>query len=433
MHGEMMKFSARSYVITGLLLFFLLFVGGGVWAWQTRIAGAVIAPGRLVVSGKPKTVQHLDGGIVTRIHVQDGDHVRKGQVLLELDDVLLKANLSIYANRLRERLATRARLLAERDGAERIRWDNALLDLLGIAPDEKLMHSQERLFAARMATRKAQIARLKEKIKQLGNQAAGIRALMKSKNVQLSLLSKELSSVLELRSKGLTSRTRVLDLQRQQEDLLGQIAEHTSALARVNNAIKETEMQILQIEEEARQTTLAELQKAEREIGELTQQFYATREKLKRVKIRAPVSGVVHELTVTTVGAVIRPGAVIMQIVPQTGDFEVEVSVEPKFIDDIYPGQKAAVEFTAFDHRTIPALKGRIRTISPNVVVNQRTGAAFYKVVVDIPETELALLKGKALVTGMPVEAFFTTGEQSVLAYLLRPLEKQLKHAFREK
>ena len=285
--------------------------------------------------GKPKTIQHLDGGIVAQINIADGDKVEAGETLIRLDDTLLKANLKIYESRLIEGLAQRARLVAERDATDNIIWNDDILNVLNIKADPTIKEGQRKLFIARNETRLGQIAQLREKIEQFRNQKQGIDALRASKSKQIGMMDDELSGMRVLKKKQLTSKSQLMAIERQREDLVGQNAEHGSELARIQNSISETEIQILQIDREFRQSVLTELRQVEREVNEMTQQLHATIEQLKRVEIRSPIDGIIHELAVFTVGGVIGPGAPVAQIVPQDDKFEIEANIEPQFVDEL--------------------------------------------------------------------------------------------------
>ncbi|MEM7426168.1 MAG: HlyD family type I secretion periplasmic adaptor subunit [Pseudomonadota bacterium] len=435
-HGRaseaVVRTSPRLTIVCGLALFVVLFVGGGSWAYLANLAGAVIAQGSVVVAGKPKSVQHLDGGIVSEIRVREGQAVGKGELLIRLDDTLLRANLNIYRNRLREGIARKARLVAERDGAENVTWDTSLLELLGVDQDAAVRRGQLRLFEARKATRLGQISQLREKIAQFQSQTRGITALQSSKTAQLTMLDSELEGIRSLKKEGLAANSQLMGLERQREQLVGQNAEHDAELARIQNSISETKIQTLQIDREFRQSVLTELRQVEQEVNDMTQQFHATSEQLKRVEIRAPVAGAVHELGIFTIGGVIGAGAPVMQIVPQNEKLEIEANIAPQFVDELYVSQPTTLRFSAFNQRTTPELAGAIDGISANVVVNEQTGESFYKVRISVSAVELERLGGQALVPGMPVEAFIKTRERTAFNYLIKPLSDQLHRAFRE-
>lgn len=408
-----------------------LLIGAILLAHVTQIRGAVIAPGAVVVLGKPKSVQHLDGGVVEEIRVADGDRVGAGDVIMRLDPTLLRANLEIYRNRLAEAASRRARLTAEVAAAETIAFDppRTLLQGADIAAQEA---AQTQLFDTRRAVQAGRRAQLEEKIVQFGNQITGVEGLMASKRDQLALTEEELEKMGGLADKGLALDSQLIALKRTQADLLGQIAEHQSELARINNSIRDTELEILRSEAEFREKAVAELAEAVNGVEELTQQILSTEKQLERVDIRAPVDGLVHELQVVTIGGVVAAGATIVQIVPVNEGLEFETRVDPVSIDQVFIGQRAKVTLSAFNQRTTPELWGAVKSMSPTSIVDEATGASFFRVLVGVTPEELAKLDGLELVPGMPADAFLQTGERSVLSYLIRPLTDHLNRAFRE-
>lgn len=426
------KTATRPALIAGFLGMLLLFVGIGGWAFYANLSGAIIAPGTIAVQGKPKTIQHLDGGIVSELNIENGDRVKKGQLLVRLDSVSLEANRKIYSNRLMDALARKARLTAERDLKDEVTFDEPILEQLNIELDDAILNSQIELFKARSLSKQGQVDQLNQKKEQFNHQIRGTTALKESKLRQYALLKREFDGAEELHKKGFAPITRTLALERQLEDLIGQNAEHDADLARIKNSISETNIQILQVEREFRQEVLSELQKTQTEISDTTQQLYATMQQLNRVDIVAPVSGIIHELNIFTIGGVVGPGAGILQIIPQDDILVVEANVEPQFIDKLVIGQQARVRFSAFDQRTTPELDGFVKTISPNTIIQENTGAAFYRITIEVPDSELAKLKNLKLIPGMPAETFIKTGERTMLNYLFKPLTDQVRRAFRE-
>lgn len=214
--------------------------------------------------------------------------------------------------------------------------------------------------------------------------------------------------------------------------MLGQISEHTSELARIENSIRDTELEVLQIDRQFREGVVTELRDATTQIQELSQQIFTTEKQLERVEIRAPDTGRIHELQFSTIAGVVAPGAVILQIIPRDDDLTFELQIDPASVDQVFPGQEATVRFPAFNQRTTPELTGSVNDISPTSVTDEATGLSFYRVSVVIPPEELAKLTGLELVPGMPVQAFLQTGKRTVLNYLTKPLVEQLNQAFRE-
>ncbi len=436
MHGALEKnpvaVSANGTILAGFVLIALLFVVGGSWAHFARLSGAVIAQGQVTVEGRTKTVQHPDGGVVAQILIGEGDRVERGDLLLLLDDTLLKAERGVHRGRLRESLARKARLEAERDDAGAIAWYTLSPKPFGLSLDPRVRAGQQNLFEARRQTRLGRISMLTERVAQFENQIDGTEALNRSLQRQVVSLDTELEAVRALKEKGLVRASRVLELERRRETLVGQIAGHDAEVARVRNAIGEARIEMLQIDREFRQDVLARLRDVEVEINDSVQNLAATRERLRRVEIRAPVSGEVHGLSVVTIGGVLSAGEEVVRIVPQTDRFEVEVFVEPRYVDNVFSGQSAVLRFPAFSQRTTPDLTGTVRGVSADVVTDEGSGLSVYAVRLAVAGDELARLGERDLVQGMPVEAFIQTGERSVLDYLLRPLSDQLSRAFRE-
>lgn len=406
-------------------------LGAGALAHTTEISGAVIAPGAVVVEGRPKSVQHLDGGVVEAILVDEGERVEAGRVLMRLDATLLAANLDIYRTRLTEAVARRARLEAERSGAGAIDFGarHPLLDGVDLASSRA---GQREIFASRAEVQAGRQAQLAEKVRQFENQRRGTEALIGAKRDQLALIEEELASTEALEAKGLSRRTQTLALARSRADLLGQIAEHDSELARITNSVRDTELEALLVEREFREEAVVELREVTTSIEELTQQIVSTAKQLDRVDIRAPVAGVVHEMQIVTLGGVVAPGGLILQLVPEADTLMIETRVAPAAIDQVHHGQPARIVFSALNQRTTPEIEGTVTGVSPDTVVDEATGQPFYRVRLTVLDTERDRLGDVALVPGMPVEAYLQTDERTVMSYLTRPLTDQLRRAFRE-
>lgn len=414
-------------LVAGIGLIGLVFA----WAQSTMISGAVIAPGAAVVRGKPKQVQSLDGGIAEEILVADGDMVSAGQVLIRLDPTLLRINLEMYRNQLAEEVALRSRLEAERAGLPEIRFDQGLTYLDGIS-HERIHAGQSEIFKARREVLRGRKAQLREKIEQFRNQITGVEALLAAKREQLDYIEQELEDLVALQRQGLAREGQVLDLQRGRASLLGDIAQNQADLAGIRNSIQETEMEILQSERQFQEQVVTDLREVSKRVEELILKIVTAQKQLERIEIVAPVSGIVHEMRIFTVGGVVPPGETILQVIPVGQGVEFEVRVDPRAIDQVAIGQSARVVFPAFSSRTTPEVFGRVSGISANSVTDPATGQSFYRVGLSIPDAELAKLDREKIIPGMPVEAFLQTGERSVLSYLLRPLADQLDRAFRE-
>ena len=420
------------YLLTGFLLIAAMIGGFVLWTFLAPIQGAVIAPGTIVVEGKPKTLQHLDGGIVGEILVRDGDKVNAGDVLLRLDPTSLNANRDLLQNRLNEAKAFRARLTTERDGKSYIPWKTIFPEIKRTPNLTMIMQDQTQLFETRQRAFQGKLDQLQKRLEQSDEQIIGLKAQSTANQSQLNIISKELIGLRELFKDGYVSQTRILTLEREQAGLTGQIANLQSEIARVRTVIGETEIEILQVTRTSIEAILTELRVKESEISDLKEQLITASNQAGRVDVIAPVSGRVHNMSVTTIGGVISPANPIMDIIPDTDRLIVESQVEPMFVDQIYPGQDTTVRLSAFNQRTTPELNGKVKSISANTVIDPVTSIPFYTVRIEISQNELSRLDGLILVPGMPAEAFMQTDKRTVINYLLKPASDQLNRAFRE-
>jgi len=424
--------SIRRHLAAAGLAAVLLVGGAGSWAAVTDLAGAVVASGRFVVDSHVKTVQHPTGGIVGEIPVREGQRVGAGAVLVRLDATQTRANLAIVTKRLDELAARRARLSAERDDLAAIDFPPQLTERADDPDVAQALHSERALFAFRRQARESRKSQLEERIVQLNMEIAGLKAQEEAYARALAVLEQEIADLRGLRQKGLVSVQRLNALDREAATLGGERGEAMAGQAQAAGRIAETRLQILQIDQDLKSEVAKELREIEAQIGEFVERRVAAEDQLRRIDIPAPQAGIVHQLAVHTVGGVISPADVIMQIVPEDDQLAVEVEIAPQDIDQIALGQKAVLRLSAFNQRTTPELNGKVSRIAANLTQDQRTGLSFYVVRVALPAAERARLGGLALVPGMPAEAFIETGRRTALSYLLKPLGDQLSRAFRE-
>lgn len=424
--------SYDNYLKVGFFLIFSLIAGFLAWSVFAPIQGAVLAPGSVVVEGKPKTLQHLAGGIVVEILVQDGDKVKEGDVVMKLDPTSLTANRDLLKKRLAEAKARAARLKSERDELRRIDWDAIFPDSISKENAALIIEDQTKLFNTRRQAYIGEIGQLNKQIEQSRQQVSGLNSQIEANNNQITLIERELTSLKSLLEQGYVSQTRVLALEREQAGLIGQIANFTSDIARTNTAIGEIEIQILQVKRVNQEAVLTELRASESEINDLSEQLITAQNDVEEIDIVTPVSGTVHNMAITTIGGVVSSAEPIMDIIPDTGKLIIETQVEPASIDQIYIGQPTTVRLSAFNQRTTPELNGNVVSISANTLVDPVSGFPFYTVKITLPENELARLNGLVLVPGMPAEAFMQTDERTVVNYLLKPATDQLNRAFKE-
>ena len=425
--------SVKTYQRLGVLLVFLLVVCLGGWAAWAQISGAVIAQATVVVETNSKKVQHLEGGIVSEIHVRNGVYVEAGELLVRLDETETRAGLAIVSAQLNELQARQARLEAERDMAERITFPN---DLTGISKKQgvtKILSGQITLFEARRKARAGKKEQLNQRILQLDEEIRGLKAQQDSKEQQVELIGNELEGLLQLREKELVPVTRILSLQREKARLEGERGQIVADIARTKRRIGETKLSIIQIDQDLQTEVLSELRDAQTKIAELLEQRVAAEARLKRTKIDAPRSGYIHQLDVHTIGGVVTAGEPLMLIVPKSDTLVLEAQVEPQKIDQVRGGQTAIVRFSAFDQSTTPELNGEVFRVSADLTQTSDDVPAYYTVWIRLATSELQRISDQDLKPGMPAEVFIQTGNRTALSYLLKPLTDQIKRTFRER
>jgi HlyD family secretion protein len=427
------RHSIRSHLWAAALTVTLLAGGVGGWMATTDIAGAVIASGVLVVESNVKKVQHPTGGVVGEILVRDGDRVRSGDIVVRLDETITRANLAIIVKNLDALMARKARLAAERDGAETIEFP---AEMLGRTNDEALagtLAGEQRLFELRRSARLGQESQLRQRIAQLTEEIGGITSQREAKVREIALIERELTGARELWEKNLMPITKLTLLEREATRLEGERGSLTAQIAQAKGKIAELELQIIQISRDLATEVGKDLREAEARIGEFVERKAAAEDQLKRIDIRAPQDGTIHQSTVHTVGGVIAAGDAIMLVVPQAESLMVEAKVQAQDIDQLQLGQRALLRFATFNQRTTPEINGTVVRISADALQDQRTGLALYLVRIALTAEEIARLGDVTLVPGMPVEAFLQTGNRSVMSYLVKPLHDQVMRAFRER
>jgi HlyD family secretion protein len=425
--------SIRRHLVAGVAATMLLGGGVGVWAATTEISGALIAPGQLVVDSDVKKVQHPTGGVVGEIRVRDGDRVSAGDVVIRLDETVTRANLSIVLKSLDELNARQARLEAERDGDETIDFPAELATRASDRDVARIIKGETKLFELRRTSRAGQTAQLQERIAQLREEILGLVGQITAKEREGELIAKELEGVRLLWQKNLVPIQRVTALERDATRIDGERGQLIAASAQTKGKISETELQIIQVDQDLRSEVAKELREFQGKIAELVERKVTAEDQLRRIDIRAPQDGVVHQLGIHTLGGVISPGETIMLIVPDADSLTVETKVNPQDIDQVKLGQKAVLRFSAFNQRTTPELDGVVVRVSADTSVETRTGQSFYTVRIATPPQEVARLGLVKLLPGMPVEAFVQTGQRTVTSYLMKPLLDQLNRAFKEK
>lgn len=424
--------SLRNHLLGGAMIALVLTAGIGGWAATTELSGAVTAAGSVVVDSNDKKVQHLTGGIVGQLLVREGDRVRAGDVLLRLDETILQANLAIVRKGLDEMRARKARLASERDGLAQLAIP---ADLAEDSSPTLLaaLDSERKLFELRRSAREGQRAQLRQRIAQLEDEVLGYEALQAAKAEEIELIQRELEGVRALWEKNLVQITRLTALEREAARLKGERAQSVASTAQVRGKISEISLQIIQIGQDLSSEVAKELREIDGKIGEYVERKVSAEDQLKRVDLRAPQDGVVHQLAVHTVGGVVSPGEAVMMIVPEADALAVEAKIAPQDIDQVRAGLLAGIRFSAFNQRTTPEITGTVARLSADTSTDQRNGQSYYTARIALHPDELARLGEARLLPGMPTEVFIKTYDRTILSYFVKPLSDQVARAFRER
>jgi HlyD family secretion protein len=422
----------RQSTVGGMALIALFGGTIGLWAATSTLSGAVMAGGQFVVDTSVKKVQHSTGGIVGELKVKEGDRVAQGDLLVRLDETVTRANLQVVAKQLDEYLGRQARLEAERDGASEVPTPVEFSNRLNDPAVQKIMSSERTLFTARRASREAQKDQLKKRITQSRDEITGLKAQQHAKSREAELIVDELKGVRDLYQKNLVPITRLNALERDAASIEGQRGQLIAAVAQAESRIAETEFQIIQIDEQMLAEAVQELREIQGKVAEYTERRVAAEDQLKRIDIRAPSDGYVHQLNVHTIGGVISPAEPVMNIVPMNDKLELEAKVLPNEIDQVKLGQKATVKVHAANARMIPDLHGSVSRISADVSKDQQTGMTFYTIRVELPQNELKKLENLHLIAGMQAEVFVEVNQRTPFEYFFKPMQEQIARAFRE-
>jgi HlyD family secretion protein len=409
--------------------FFVVFLG---WAALTPLDAGVNAPGMIAVVGNRQTVQHKDGGVITALHVREGQHVQAGQVLVELAAPELKASERALTSDYLTLLAQRARLLAERSGQRYFAPppEFATLNAEDRAIADQVMALQRSEMLARGGSISAQQSVIGQRAQQLVQQQSGYTQQRASLIEQQRLIGEELDGLRKIAAKGFASMNRVRELERQQAELKGQQAQMEAEYARAGEGIGETHMQSLSVSRDRLEKVEADLKDTQSKISEVLPKLVATREQLEHSLVRAPATGQVVGLDVFTVGGVVAPGQKLMDIVPDGRELVIQAQLKSTDADDAYPGQEAQIRFMSVHNRAMPLITGKVRTVSADSFTDEKTGRSYFRTEIVVPNAEMnkvrASLGSGELRPGLPVDAVLKVRKRTALQYLIDPLSGAL-------
>ncbi len=430
---------ARRDMRLGLGVGALFFVGFLGWAAFAPLDAAANAAGQLIVSGNRQTVQHREGGVIEAIRVKEGQHVEKGQVLIELAGAEVRAEERALATQTINLEAERARLEAEQSGSPAISWPAHFHDPAHPSRDLILnaMKAQMRKFAAGRDLLSAQDQVLGQQVRQSQESASGYSSMMESSAEQERLIDEELASLRPVAEKGFVSTSRIRAMERAKADLSGRRSGYKANAAEARAAGGATRLRQLEGERAFRERASADLRQVEAALSELLPKYRAAYERAERLQIRAPASGVVMGLKIFTTGGVIAPGNPILDVVPDRADLVIAARFAVEDADDLKPGQHAQVRFTGLRDSGLPIFNGTLERVSADSFVDEETGTPFYSAQLRVPPNEMEIIRNSRdaefdLKPGMPVEVLVPLRKRTALQYAFEPLWDTMWRAFRE-
>ena len=427
--------SSRNVIIMGFVFIGLFFGGLGGWAATSKLKGAVIAPGDIIVESYRKQVQHLDGGIVKEILVRDGDFVEMGQVLLRLDGERVLATRDMHRARMDSLLAQQARIVAEVEGRDEISWPEQLLARQHMSDVLESMRSEEMIFRSRLEAKNSRIALLRSRISRQQSMQEGYQSQMSAILDTIESLKEEIAAKEPLLEGGFIDISHIMQLQRTLNSNQSRIEELKTQTRQAREMVAELHLEIRELEKRYSEEATSQLGNVRQAIVDLREQLRPVEDASRRLEVKAPESGIVVNLNVRTEGGVIQGGAPLMEIVPVDSGLIVSARVEPSKIDDVHLGQTASVSLTAFPMRYTPKVTGRVTYVSADKVEPRQQGMPpYYQVYVEFDHDSLinAIGDKSRLTPGMPAQVFIQTREKTVLGYLMTPITDSINRAFRE-
>ncbi len=416
--------------------FFVGFLG---WAALTPLDAGAYASGVIAVSGNRQAVQVRDGGVVSAIHVQEGQTVAKGQVLVEISAGELRAAERATAGEVYTLIAQRARLTAERTRAGGVATPP---EFAGLTGEDKLLAEdalalQRLQFTARRQSLAGQRGVLGQRVNQLAEQSIGYERQLESNSEQKRLIGEELEGLRKLAAQGYAPMNRVRALERSEAALTGEEGSYRAQIARTGEAIGETRMQLMSLDQQMMEEVTGQLRDVQVRLDELQPRLLSLREQLKRATVRAPEGGRVVGLTTFTIGGVAAPGSTLMEIVPQDRALVIQANVSPADADDLRPGQTTQIRFTSLHERDLPILKGKLTKLSADSFLDEASGQRYFRAEVSVPPAEMDRIRKvrgprTGLQAGLPVEVLVPLRKRSALDYLVEPLMQTFWRSGRE-
>lgn len=423
----------RKIAFIGFSIIFVAFGAVGGWAATAPLGSAAMGSGVIAPISNRKTIQHFEGGILRKINVHEGDHVNAGDVLFQLDSTQPQANYDIYRNQWVSALAQEARLVAEQNEQPKITFPEELTRLKDDPAVQAVMLDQQRQFERRGSSLAAQIDLHKSKMIQLRTEIGGLKEEQAGRERQVGFLDDEISGLRELFERGNAAKTKLLALERERASLDGQIGRSKADQAKAENGITEADLQIKGLRQQFFEQAIKDLVDTRSKIADLREKVGVSRDVLKRLDVISPTTGVVQNMKVFTLGAVIKSGEPLIDVVPDNDELVVQAQFSPSDIDSFHVGSQAEVRFSSFHNRTLPMIPGTIRSISQDRLMDEATKQPYYQVILVVnPNSLPSELVGKVM-PGLPIEVIVPVAERTVAEYLVQPLMTTLRHSMRER
>jgi len=404
-----------------------------VWAATAPLDEGVPTAGQVAIDTKRKTVQHLQGGIVSEVMVREGDEVTEGQLLMRLDDAATRANYEAVRQRYLSLRATEARLTAEQLGRDAITQHP---DVKAAQDDpfiRRQVEAQSKLFNSRRLGLQADLQTLEENIRGQEVQILSFNSIVESRQTQRRLVTEQLEKIRDLVVEGYAPRNQQLDLERQVAEFTATITELQGNSARAKQAIAELRQRMLARQQDYRKETDTQLVDAARDAQADEGKVFALQGELERTVIRSPATGQVVGLSSQTVGGVIGPGQKLMDIVPSNSTLLLETRIPPNLIDSVRAGLTADVRFSSFTHSPQLVVEGKVTSVSGDLITESQPPMSYFLARVEITPEGMGTLGNRKMHPGMPAEVIIRTGERTMLTYLLNPLTRRIAASMKER
>jgi protease secretion system membrane fusion protein len=402
------------------------------WAIWAPIDEGVPAQGLVTLDTKRKTIQHLQGGIVKEVLVREGDTVKEGQVLMTLEQAVVRANLESVRQHYQALRAAESRLLAEQQGLPKINWHPDLHSARSDALVAQHQLIQEQLFASRRSSLQASLAALAESLAGQEALQLGSQRMLNERRTQLRLVQEELTNIQDLVKEGYMPRNKELELNRNQAEVSSVIADIESNSQRLSRSTEEVRQRMKVTRLEYQKEIENQLAEIRREVQADAEKLTAVTQDMERTDIRSPAAGQVVGLSVQTVGAVVGPGQHLMDIVPERAPLMVEARIPPHVIDRVKLGLMTDIRFSSFAHSPQLVVEGEMKSISGDLLTDTESHQSYYLARIDITDKGKQALASRAIQPGMTAEVVIRTGERSMLTYLMYPLVRRLAQSMKE-